>query len=46
MDMQIIELSAQVRVQPFYAKAGFQAIGETYMDEHCPHIHMEKKIIF
>lgn len=46
MNMQIIELSAQVRVQPFYEKAGFQAIGETYMDEHCPHIHMEKKLVF
>lgn len=39
-----LELSAQCRVQGFYEKAGFTPIGEEYMDEHCPHIHMEKEI--
>lgn len=39
-----IFLSAQVRVQPFYEKLGYVASGETYLDEYCPHIHMEKKI--
>lgn len=39
-----IELSAQVRVQPFYEKAGFMASGEVYLDEYCPHIHMEKAL--
>ena len=39
-----LELSAQCRVQGFYEKCGFTPIGEEYMDEHCPHIHMEKEI--
>lgn len=39
-----IELSAQCRVQNFYAKSGYLPIGDIYMDEHCPHIHMEKRI--
>lgn len=37
-----ISLSAQVRVQSFYKKAGYVAKGDIYMDEHCPHICMEK----
>lgn len=37
-----ISLSAQVRVQPFYEKAGYAVKGAIYMDEHCPHICMEK----
>lgn len=39
-----IELSAQLRVQSFYEKAGYSAVGDIYMDEHCEHIHMEKII--
>jgi Predicted acyltransferase len=37
-----ISLSAQVRVQSFYKKSGYIAKGETYLDENCPHIFMEK----
>lgn len=37
-----ISLSAQVRVQSFYEKLGYVAKGEIYLDEHCPHIFMEK----
>lgn len=37
-----IWLSAQQRVQGFYEKGHYQASGAVYMDEHCPHIHMEK----
>ena len=37
-----IQLSAQCQAQPFYEKCGYCASGEVYMDEHCPHIHMEK----
>ena len=37
-----ISLSAQVRVQAFYEKAGYTVKGEPYPDEHCPHICMEK----
>lgn len=39
-----IWLSAQARVQVFYEKAHYQASGELYLDEHCPHIHMEKRL--
>ena len=35
-------LSAQCRVQDFYAELGYTASGEIYYDEYCPHIHMEK----
>ncbi|WP_196590340.1 GNAT family N-acetyltransferase [Pectinatus frisingensis] len=35
-------LSAQLQAQKFYEKYGYVANGPIYMDEHCPHIHMEK----
>lgn len=38
------ELSAQCRARGFYEKLGFKADGETYLDEGCPHIHMEKTL--
>lgn len=40
-----LALSAQVRVRPFYEKLGFTASGDEYLDEYCPHIHMEKELI-
>lgn len=43
-NVHILELSAQVRVQPFYESLGYIALGEEYLDEHCPHIHMEKDL--
>lgn len=39
-----IHLSAQARVQKFYEKLGYQERGESYMEEHCLHIPMEKHI--
>lgn len=39
-----LALSAQVRVRPFYEKLGFTASGDEYLDEYCPHIHMEKEL--
>ncbi|MDE6658501.1 MAG: GNAT family N-acetyltransferase [Eubacterium sp.] len=36
------EISAQCRAMGFYQKLGFKEEGETYLDEHCPHIHMER----
>ena len=39
-----IEVSAQCRVQPFYEKCGFTAVGEVYLDEFCPHIRMVKEL--
>lgn len=40
-----LELSAQVRVKPFYEAIGYTASGEEYLDENCPHIHMEKSLM-
>ena len=39
-----LELSAQIQASPFYAKAGYEKFGEEYLDEHCPHIMMKKKV--
>ena len=39
-----IQLSAQCRVQGFYEKNGYTAIGDAYLDQFCPHILMEKFI--
>ena len=39
-----ISLSAQCQAQNFYEKLGYTPQGEIYLDEHCPHIHMEKTI--
>lgn len=39
-----IELSAQCRVQGFYEKHGYRAIGNSYLDGDCPHILMIKNI--
>lgn len=39
-----IIVSSQVRAQGFYQKCGFELFGETYLDEHVPHIMMKKEI--
>jgi len=39
-----LTLSAQCRVRKFYEKCGYTAVGEEYLDEHCPHIDMEKEV--
>lgn len=39
-----IHLSAQARVREFYEKLGYQERGESYMEEHCLHIPMEKHL--
>lgn len=36
------ELSSQCSAQGFYKTLGFEASGEVYLDEHCPHIYMKK----
>ena len=40
----IISLSAQIRVQAFYEKFGYKAVGEKYFDEYYEHINMKKCI--
>ena len=39
-----IEVSAQVRVKPFYNKLGYKEIGNIYYDEYCEHIRMIKEL--
>ena len=39
-----IRLAAQVQAKGFYEKAGYSADGEEFLEEHCPHIRMCKKI--
>ena len=39
---QKIELSAQEQAMGFYQKLGYQAVGDLYNDEHCPHMLMVK----
>lgn len=40
-----LSLSAQLRVSEFYKKQGFVPTGNTYFDEYCEHIKMEKNLI-
>jgi predicted GNAT family N-acyltransferase len=40
----IIILSAQCRVQPFYEKQGYKAQGQTYLEDFCKHIKMVKTL--
>lgn len=37
-------LSAQCRASGFYEKLGYRAVSEVYLDEHCPHVTMEKAL--
>lgn len=37
-----VKISVQVQAVPFYEKAGYIAHGEEYLDEHCPHLDMDK----
>lgn len=41
---QSVWLSAQVQARPFYESLGYIAEGDTYLDEHCPHIDMRKQL--
>lgn len=43
--IRTLELSAQVRVKTFYEALGYTASGDEYLDEYCPHIHMEKNLM-
>ena len=38
------ELSSQCQARGFYEKCGYTAHGDIYMDQHCPHIMMRKKL--
>lgn len=40
----VIRLAAQVRAKGFYEKSGYEAVGDPFLDEGCPHIWMEKRL--
>lgn len=37
-----VALSSQVQASGFYEKLGYVRTGDEYLDEHCPHVDMEK----
>ena len=37
-------LSAQVRAKGFYETLGYEAFGDEYLDEYCPHVMMRKRL--
>lgn len=37
-------LDAQVQAAPFYASLGYEKAGQEHMDEHCPHVFMQKSL--
>ncbi|MNH44400.1 putative acyltransferase [compost metagenome] len=37
-----VYLSAQAHLQGFYARHGFEAVGEEYLEDDIPHIGMRK----
>lgn len=39
-----LTLSAQTQAQGFYEACGYVAEGDTYLDEHCPHVRMNKLV--
>lgn len=41
---KLVQLSAQLRAKGFYEKQGYQALGEEYLDEFCPHVKMVKQL--
>lgn len=40
----VMVLSAQVQAAGFYQRLGYKQIGGVYLDEHCPHVRMEKRL--
>lgn len=37
-------LGAQLQAKEFYEKCGYREYGEGYMEEQCPHVHMDKEL--
>lgn len=38
-------LSSQLHAKEFYKKCGYSPIGDTFFEQECPHINMEKSLI-
>jgi ElaA protein len=41
---QSIELGAQAHLSGFYRSLGFEAVGETYVEDGIPHLHMRREV--
>ena len=41
---QDLSLSAQARLQAFYASHGFAPVGDEYIEDGIPHIHMRRSV--
>lgn len=39
-----VTLAAQTQARGFYEALGYQADGEVFLEEHCPHISMKKSL--
>lgn len=39
-----LRLSAQLQAEGFYEKQGYRRCGAEYLDEHCPHVEMRKRL--
>ncbi|WP_099205765.1 GNAT family N-acetyltransferase [Scatolibacter rhodanostii] len=39
-----IILASQTQAQGFYEKCGYTSVGEVFLEEDCPHIHMQKAL--
>lgn len=39
-----VRLSAQLQAEGFYEKQGYRRCGAEYLDEHCPHVEMRKRL--
>lgn len=44
LGIRCIHLSAQVQAEGFYQKMGYHTVTDPYLDEHCPHVGMEKHL--
>jgi predicted GNAT family N-acyltransferase len=44
-DLPVLELHAQLTAEPFYARLGYQAYGETFLEAGIPHVSMRKTLI-
>ena len=42
--MEKIRLAAQIQAAGFYQKQGYTIEGDEFLEEHCPHIWMYKKL--
>lgn len=42
LGLPVLELHAQIAAEPFYARLGYEAFGESYLEAGIPHVSMRK----